>query len=114
MECCCGVSDLISICRKNQKKATRNITNSHILVHTEPLLKDLGLLKVGGIFKLRLLKFYYKLMNNELPSYFMTYVPIITNEAYILNCLKPVATFMYFSRLSNNKRLYSTSYYIIN
>ena len=29
--------------------------------------------------------FYYKLMSNELPSYFMTYVPIITNKAYILN-----------------------------
>ena len=70
---------------KYQKKAIRNITNSHILAHTEPLQKDLGLLKVGDIFKLRLLKFYYKLMNNELPSYFVTYVPIITNETYILN-----------------------------
>ena len=70
---------------KYQKKAIRNITNSHILAHTEPLLKDLGLLKVGDIFKLRLLKFYYKLMNNELPSYFVTYVPIITNGTYILN-----------------------------
>ena len=59
--------------------------NKHILAHTEPLLKDIGLLKVGDIFKLRLLKFYYKLMSNELPSYFMTYVPIITNKAYILN-----------------------------
>ena len=53
--------------------------------YNEPLLKDLGLLKVGDIFKLRLLKFYYKLMNNELPSYFVAYVPIITNETYILN-----------------------------
>ena len=70
---------------KHQKKAIRNITAIYLLIYTEPLLKDLGLLKVGDIFKLRLLKFYYKLMNNELPSYFMTYVPIITNEAYILN-----------------------------
>ena len=77
-------SDIRSV-EKYQKKAIRNITNSHILAHTEPLLKDLGLLKVGAIFKLRLLKFYYKLMNNELPSYFVTYVPIITNETYILN-----------------------------
>ena len=77
-------SDIRSV-EKYQKKAIRNITNSHILAHTEPLLKDLGLLKVGDIFKLRLLKFYYKLMNNELPSYFVTYVPIITNETYILN-----------------------------
>ena len=77
-------SDIRSV-EKYQKKAIRNITNSHILAHTEPLLKDLGLLKVGDIFKLRLLKSYYKLMNNELPSYFVTYVPIITNETYILN-----------------------------
>ena len=77
-------SDIRSV-EKYQKKAIRNITNSHILAHTEPLLKDLGLLKVGDIFKLRLLKFYYKLMNNELLSYFVTYVPIITNETYILN-----------------------------
>ena len=77
-------SDIRSV-EKYQKKAIRNITNSHILAHTEPLLKDLGLLKVGDILKLRLLKFYYKLINNELPSYFVTYVPIITNETYILN-----------------------------
>ena len=77
-------SDIRSV-EKYQKKAIRNITNSHILAHTEPLLKDLGLLKVGDIFKLRLLKFYYKLMNNEVPPYFMTYVHIITYEAYILN-----------------------------
>ena len=77
-------SDIRSV-EKYQKKAIRNITDSHILDHTEPLLKDLGLLKVGDIFKLRLLKFYYKLVNNEVPPYFMTYVHIITNEAYILN-----------------------------
>ena len=77
-------SDIRSV-EKYQKKAIRNITNSQILDHTEPLLKDLGLLKVGDIFKLRLLKFYYKLMNNEVPPYFKTYVHIITNEAYILN-----------------------------
>ena len=77
-------SDIRSV-KKYQKQSIRNITNSHILAHTEPLLKGLGLLKMGDIFKLRLLKFYYKLMNNELPSYCMTYVPIITNEAYRLN-----------------------------
>ena len=38
-------SDIRSV-EKYQKKAIRNITNSHILAHTEPLLKDLGLLKV--------------------------------------------------------------------
>ena len=71
--------------KKYQKKAIRNITNSHVLAHTEPLLKNLGLIKVGDIFKLRLLKIYYKMINNELPLHFMTYVPMITNEACVLN-----------------------------
>ena len=85
MECGCGV--VITDLSKNIKRKLSGIlqTAIYLLISTEPLLKDLGLLKVGDIFKLRLLKFYYKLMNNELPSYFMTYVPIITNEAYILN-----------------------------
>ena len=49
-------SDIRTV-EKYQKKAISNITNSHILAHIEPLLKDLQLLKVGDIFKLRLLKF---------------------------------------------------------
>ena len=72
MECCCGVviSDLSTDIKRKLSAILQ--TTIIILVHTEPLLKNLGLLKVGDRFKLTLLKFYYKLMNNELPSYFMT------------------------------------------
>ena len=35
-----------------QKKAIRIITNSHFIAHTEPLLKELGLLKITNIFSL--------------------------------------------------------------
>ena len=50
---------------KHQMKAISNITNSLIFAHTEPLLKDLGLLKVDDKFKQRLLKFYYKLIDHH-------------------------------------------------
>ena len=54
-----------------QKKAVRIITNSNYIAHTEPLLKELRLLKVTCMFSLAIWKFYYKLMNyNQLPIYF--------------------------------------------
>ena len=53
-----------------QKKAVRIITNSNYIAHTEPLLKELRLLKVTCMFSLAIWKLYYKLMNNQLPIYF--------------------------------------------
>ena len=44
-----------------QKRAIRLITGSNYVAHTEPLFIQLCVLKVQDIFKLRLLKFYYKL-----------------------------------------------------
>ena len=44
-----------------QKKAIRLITNSNYSAHTTSLFIELGLLKVQDMFKLKLLKFYYKL-----------------------------------------------------
>ena len=53
-----------------QKKAVRIITNNHFNAHIEPLLKELGLLKITNIFSLAIWKFYFKLMSNQLPAYF--------------------------------------------
>ena len=64
MECCCGV--VISDLSKNIKESYQEYyKQKYILAHTEPLLKELGLLKVGAIFKQRLLKFYYKLIKAD-------------------------------------------------
>ena len=49
------------------------ITNSGYTAHTTPLFIELGLLKVQDMFKLKLLKFYYKLSSNLLPQYFESY-----------------------------------------
>ena len=46
------------------------MTNSRYNAHTEPLFKQLHLLKVKDIFDVQCLKFWYKFVNNELPNYF--------------------------------------------
>ena len=52
-----------------QKRAVRFITNSKYNAHTEPLFKQLNLLKVKDIFELTALKSFYKLKKNYLPVY---------------------------------------------
>ena len=60
---------------KLQKKAARIITLNSYFTHYEPLFKQLFLLKSYGIniyifYKCQVLKFIYKLVNNQLPHYF--------------------------------------------
>ena len=61
----------------SSKKAIRLISNSSYICHTNPLFIKLKKLKVGDIFKLKLLKLYYKLSHILLPSYFDRYRDII-------------------------------------
>ena len=56
-----------------QKKAIRIITHSNYIAHTEPLLKQLNLLKVEDMFSLNILKFLHKLAHDTLPPYFDIY-----------------------------------------
>ena len=46
------------------------MTNSKYSAHTEPLFKQLHLLKVKDIFDVQCLKFWYKFVNKKLPNYF--------------------------------------------
>ena len=62
---------------KLQKKALRIIYNSDYVAHSEPICKSLFLLKVTDMFRLALWKFYFKLMNNSLPSYFDEMKPVL-------------------------------------
>jgi hypothetical protein len=55
---------------KLQKKAVRIISRSKYNAHTEPLFKNLKLLKVNDLCTLQELKFCFKLENNMLPEYF--------------------------------------------
>ena len=55
---------------KLQKRAIRTISCNKFNAHSEPIFKELNLLKVSDIFKLHQLKLYYKPVNRQLPVYF--------------------------------------------
>ena len=59
-----------------QKKAIGLISNSSYISHTNPLCIQHKLLKIKHLFKLKILKLYYKLSYNLLPSYFEKYCEI--------------------------------------
>ena len=53
-----------------QKKAVRCICGAKYNAHTDPLFKDLSILKIQDIFILQCLKFYHKFSHKQLPVYF--------------------------------------------
>ena len=55
---------------KLQKRAVRAISHQPFLVHSLPIFKDLKLLRVVDIFKLRLLSFVYESVNMVAPDCF--------------------------------------------
>ena len=57
---------------KLQKRAVRIMTNSKYNAHTEPLFKSLNLLKLPDIYRISILKLYYKYENDSIPDYFKT------------------------------------------
>jgi len=63
---------------KLQKRAVRIISLSKYNAHTEPIFKELKLLKVPDILRLQELKFYYKFKHGNLPSYLME-MPFYSN-----------------------------------
>ena len=54
---------------KLQKKAVRIITKSTYNLHTDPLFKTLGLLKIHDIYKCNVLKFFYQHCHGQLPFF---------------------------------------------
>ena len=58
-----------------QKRAMRTITNSWYRAHTSPIFRSLNILKINDLYWLMVLKFYYKLENKLLPSYFDEFIP---------------------------------------
>ena len=66
---------------KLHKRVMRIITCSKYNAHSEPLFKELKLLKLGDIRKLQERNFYYKLVHKQLPSYFNC-ISVITIYKY--------------------------------
>ena len=59
---------------KLQKKSIRIICNAKYNAHTDPLFKELKILKLNDMFQLQCLKFYHKSLNNKLPCYFHEFI----------------------------------------
>ena len=55
-----------------QKNAIRIITKSKFNAHTEPLFRELALLKVNHIFQLQCLNLYYNITNGRTPAFFLS------------------------------------------
>ncbi len=64
---------------KLQKKCVRTIIASKYNVHTEPSFKELNHLKVEDIFKLQVMKPYFKLKNGSLLHYLQS-LPLQHNQ----------------------------------
>ena len=64
---------------KLQKKPVRIMSKSEYVSHSESLYKTLKLLKIEDVYKLKLMKFYFNLSYNLLPSYFNYYLDVINN-----------------------------------
>ena len=58
-----------------QKRAIRNINNANYRAHSELIFTSLNLLKINDIYYLSILKFYSKLISNNLPHYFDSFKP---------------------------------------
>ena len=58
-----------------QKKALRVIFSKSPIAHTEPLLKIMSQPKLSDLYIINLLKLYYKLYRNRLPTYFECSLP---------------------------------------
>ena len=58
-----------------QKRCIRIIFNSSYIAPTEPICKDLRIINLPDMYSVAMWKFYYKLMNNILPSYFILMKP---------------------------------------
>ena len=65
-----------------KKKAVRIITCSSYFAHSEPLFKQLCLLKICDIYKCQLLKFIFKLTHKQLPQYFEQFTFTFRNQLH--------------------------------
>ena len=65
-----------------QKKAVRIITCNSYFAHSEPLFKQLRLLKTCDIYKCQLLKFIFKLIHKQLSQYFKQFTFTFRNQQH--------------------------------
>ena len=76
---------------KLQKKAVRIISNSKFNAHTDPLFRNLNILKINDDKKMQELIFYYKYQHGKLPQFFSRgYIQEMENSHITRNAKKLV------------------------
>ena len=78
-----------SLLHRLQKKALRLISGSNYIAHTEPVCKNLYLVKLTDMFPVAVWKFYYKLMNDQLPIYFVYWKPVLPRVCTLYEIRSP-------------------------
>ena len=63
-----------------QKKAVRKISFAHFQAHSDPLFKDLNILKVADVIKMNNILFAHTALNNKTPAHFKNYFNIKQNN----------------------------------
>ena len=64
-----------------QKRAVRAISGANSKSHTEPLFKFYNILKVDDVFTYKLLTFYWKAKQAQLPKYLSKFLPELSEGA---------------------------------
>ena len=85
---------------KLQKRAIRIMTNSKYNAHTDPLFKSLKLLKIKDFFDVQCMKFWYKFVNNNVPTYFASMFRY-NHELYEIQTRSHESLHLYPFRTSN-------------
>ena len=84
---------------KLQKKVMRIICLSKYNAHTEPLFKELNILRLAEMHRLQEVKFFHKFVNKKLPSYFQM-LPLQENQ-YVHNHNTRHSTNLHFGRANH-------------
>ena len=67
---------------KTQKRILRVISVSKYNAHTDPLFKQLNILKLEDMYSLAKYKFYYKIVKNRLPPFFLSLKPQRVSDSH--------------------------------
>ena len=87
-----------------QKNILRIIAFSKLFPHSEPLLKQLSMIKFNDMVKIQQVKFYYRYLIAKLPSYFLT---LIVNQnphnviLFIIIRIPVIWSIVLFARMSS-------------
>ena len=87
---------------KLQKRAVRVISHQPFLAHSLPIFKDLKLLRVVDIFKLRLLSFVYESVNMVAPDCFHNFFSL-NSTVHCHNTRQPTRGDLFLANINTSQ-----------